>query len=1295
MNHSSTQAIARMQMPDRAFSPAPIWWWSGDALDPQRLRWQLERFAAGHVYNVVILNLAPTGPLHGSLADSPHFLTAEWWQIFRGVCADARELGIKIWFYDQIGFSGANLQGRLVHAQPAFAGQQLASSVHECHAPTRIEFPQGSLPIGAWQWDGTAWHALSCTTTEVHSTLAQPHRVRLVYAVVRGFDYLNPAACLALRATVHEAFYREASEFFGDVIVGSFQDELPSMPTWSADFALSFAQHYGYDITAQILALFEPDIPDGEQVRIDYQRWRAHRCEAAFFRPFFDWHDQYGLLCGFDQQSPARMALPIGAVDEYADYLQTHRWYGAPGSDHHGNGKIHSSLAHLYEHPRSWIEAFHSSGWGGTLEETFDWLVPWLRAGLTLYNPHAVYYSTHGGWWEWAPPSTCWRQPYWQHYAEFADVIMRLTGVLSLGKHRCDIAVLFPTTTVQAHLTMAGPLPPAQRAEAVFVEITGSMFWNNPQPGILEQDRRDFDMIDDDSIARADIVANQLCVAGEAFRCIILPALTHLDPTVAAQLRLFAHNGGVVIAVETCPAVLRDCAEIRYVATSADVPAALAVVPRQVDGDCLVLERQLADGRLLLVTPQQSGSTFAWNGHWNSTPYTFDATRIPCDITMHIDAPTLEQWSVIDGRRTVLCANPDGSWTVSLADAPLAVLFVPDSSAATALDATAMPPNSIVSQRIIMDQDWHTEVVPVVENTWADLDIPASDYLLPRTMRVWDQQAQQDAVVGFGVYAWSHGPVPADQQPNPLNSVDQFAQTAQMADWSPVVYSLARGIPKDTLHWGMLGPKGYVPEEFFAFGRLAAGESVRVRTTFVLDVAVQGALVLAAPTAKRMWIDGVDQGPDVPGYQWMCAVDLAPGRHTLEFECIAEQSELLRGYWALTRDPEAFRRPIWMMQSDVPQVNTMVTFHHEFTLDVATHTGSCMLTADVPVVVMLDGHEIGRQGGFDPYGSTVRVQPHPLPALTPGVHTLQIQALDGGRGVTLLVDARCADADDRLVTRVMSGHDWSVRRGTATPVPATIRRRTWVDRTFDTDPALYVSMDPGWPLVDRRPHPLPQTRWLSQQDDTSVVPLVPDAYVSQPPASVFEWMVPVGATRMYMEVAGQAELYIDGVLTLLQDGTCALPCGARHAVLRLANDRPSVGVAAAAILAPIRYEMGIGHTTLPATFAELGLADYAGAMRCWCDVVLECDTTGTWCLEVAHVRGTLALCVNGQPVGTRLWSPYHFDITSFLKPGANTIELTITNTLAGYLDTQSPTSYTPAYQQPAGVMGSVSLVQYR
>src|SRR5260370_34815024 len=108
--------------PPRSFSPVPIWWWSGERLDPARLLWQLERFVAGGVYNLIILNLAPTGPLYGCDADDPPCFSSDWWSILRGVCADARLLGVRLWFYDQFGFSGANLQATLATRQPAVAG---------------------------------------------------------------------------------------------------------------------------------------------------------------------------------------------------------------------------------------------------------------------------------------------------------------------------------------------------------------------------------------------------------------------------------------------------------------------------------------------------------------------------------------------------------------------------------------------------------------------------------------------------------------------------------------------------------------------------------------------------------------------------------------------------------------------------------------------------------------------------------------------------------------------------------------------------------------------------------------------------------------------------------------------------------------------------------------------------------------------------------------------------------------------------------------------------------------------
>ena len=90
---------------------------------------------------------------------------------------------------------------------------------------------------------------------------------------------------------------------------------------------------------------------------------------------------------------------------------------------------------------------------------------------------HAVYYSTRGGWWEWAPPSTCWRQPYWRHYAQFAHAISRLCGILSEGTHVADIGVLFPTTTVQAGLTPDGATAAADRAEKTYLQLVGVMHW--------------------------------------------------------------------------------------------------------------------------------------------------------------------------------------------------------------------------------------------------------------------------------------------------------------------------------------------------------------------------------------------------------------------------------------------------------------------------------------------------------------------------------------------------------------------------------------------------------------------------------------------------------------------------------------------------------------------------------------------------------------------------------------------------------------------------------------------------
>ena len=277
---------------------------------------------------------------------------------------------------------------------------------------------------------------------------------------------------------------------------------------------------------------------------------RGALAERSFFRPLHEWHERHGLLCGVDQQIGAREGEPVASSEIYGDYVRTHRWFSAPGSDHHGDAKLHSSIAHHYDRPRVWIESFHTSGWGGTLEETFDWLLPWIGAGANLYNPHATYYSTRAGWWEWAPPATDWRQPYWRHYEPFARAVARLCSALTLG--RTTRARSGCSTQPRRRAPRSGSTERARPAGARRRSTSTSSAacaGSTLRPGVLNRLARDFDVLDDDSVAAAAVRDGELRIGREAYAAIVLPGCAVLEARTAERLAEFVDAGGTLIAV--------------------------------------------------------------------------------------------------------------------------------------------------------------------------------------------------------------------------------------------------------------------------------------------------------------------------------------------------------------------------------------------------------------------------------------------------------------------------------------------------------------------------------------------------------------------------------------------------------------------------------------------------------------------------------------------------------------------------------------------------------------------------
>ncbi len=1334
----TSELYERFKNPSKHFSPVPIWWWSGDRLDPARLRWQLERFVEGGVYNLIVLNLAPTGPLYGSDADDPPFLSEEWWRIFEGVCEDARELGVYLWFYDQIGFSGANLQGELVKAHSEYAGQALERVSEVVSGSCELRCPKGGMPVAA---SAIAVDADGDPTGEpmplvlsgegVHWDGNSPHKVSLYYSVDRGFDYFSSEACALLLDTVHGEFERRVGQYFGQVIVGSFQDELPAMPMWSRRFAEEFSRLRGYDLIPKLAALWEDYGPEALRVRRDYHASRAELVERTFFKPLYEWHEQRGLICGFDQQGPARAGYPIQAVELYADYQRTHRWFQAPGSDHHGEAKIHSSLAHIYGRPRVWIESFHSSGWGGTLEETFDWLLQWLRAGANLYEPHAAYYSTRGGWWEWAPPSTDWRQPYWKHYQFFARTVARLCSALTEGHHVCEVGVLYPNSTVQAGCRLNGQTPQARAAHDTYLELVGQMRWYKLQVGAMDRCRVYYDVLDDESIQRGEVRDAALKIGEESFKLIVLPSCSVLEAETAAKLIQFVQAGGRLISLGDRPslaagmsghddtveelAALLQRGDTARTGSIEDLLSLLGDIKVPVEAPVPTLVRKAGDATIVFVpaifpraTKMQSEQRHGAEASWVDVGYQFDPTRYSDRMSVRVRGVhgQPEVWEPYSGQRRLAeyQEHADGVTAhVDFTDGPGVLLVWTGSE-----DSEAAAPGTdrkLRSEELLVGS-WTVNLEPTLDNRWGDFTLPASAE--PLSVERWrfkhrteasdddssewshpdyDDSEWATAHATFGPRGLWTGPTHPDQLP--VAASDPRRREGN-ADWREAEYSLSRGIRKDRLHRMTLGPKGHVPEEFLDFGAVSGGQAVQFRTVLNVSEAVSAWLAVGAPAAKRAWVNGEEVTLPSAGYLAMSPVSLVAGTNTLELRLEAEQDVSMRGHYAFIQDPARYTRPEWIAPADEGGKDSVITARKQFDLPWVPEQAVLQVGANAPCRVLVNGTEVGVQGGFDPYleRRVARLQRYEVGQhLRAGGNVVEMHVSDLGHPISLIADALITHGGETV--SLATGRGWEMSRdGEAREL------RLLAVQAGEGDP----SHSHLW----RRPHPLPASAWLEgpAADDGTVVPVEPAWTAGSTPAQWVRFLIAPGALRMRLPVHGDATVHVDGQVLQPSSGSpmegglvFELEPGKRQNVCAVRVLAPPTHQGGAVFDAPISYEMGEG-SMLTGNWEEQGLAGYSGGVRYTRMLERAANAEGRGILlDLGRVRGTAEVSVNDEPLGTRIWSPYVFDLTGHLREGVNKLEVAVYNTLGPYLEVVSPTRMVFPAQTESGIMGPVKVLE--
>ena len=532
--------LAKTKCPPREFGPVPFWWWVGQPLRRDRLAWQLDQLQAKGVRNTII-SYNHHGDGSSNHGNPPVFSPA-WWELLRWTVQECKQRRMQISFQDYM-LVNPMLQA-IGRDTPGMCGGELrqASRAFEGPGICRLESQGSSTIVAARAYPIRDGVASVDGSTDLLGIIhdGRPHwaapagswLVTLIWIDPKAFDPMHPRAGHMLIERLYAPFEEHCPGELGGTIPIFFQDELDfgvHMPMWSDHLPEQFRDRKGYDLLPLLAALWHNLGPITPKVRIDYSDVVTRLLEECYFIPVFRWHQQHGTLLGND--NCGRGAIEAGRA-HYGDYFRTMRWYSAPGTDDPKIGeprafkglKVNSSIAHLYGRPRVWNECFHSSGWGTTPAQVVAALNEDLAYGATVVNLHGLYYSTLGSWWEWAPPDFHFRQPYWRHTDALSDYISRLCWLLSQGTHVCDVAMVYPITSIEAGLGRR------------IIEPGGSISLSERQAGKVRElfDEAevhafglgrhlfdaglDFDFVDFQSLEQATAKGGRLRVAGESYR---------------------------------------------------------------------------------------------------------------------------------------------------------------------------------------------------------------------------------------------------------------------------------------------------------------------------------------------------------------------------------------------------------------------------------------------------------------------------------------------------------------------------------------------------------------------------------------------------------------------------------------------------------------------------------------------------------------------------------------------------------------------------------------------------------
>lgn len=834
--------ISNFKNPPKGYGNIPFYWWNGDSLDINRLNEQLDILSESAIdgFAVSYLHLDPKVDIEESKdgyglfgkteSGKPEIFTDQWWNIWQSFSKSCAEKGIGLGLDDYtVGWKGNGYYPDELGEIPTFKNYkgELVFRKYDVEGGSYLncDIPEDLIYIVAWPDN------INLTTNVNNGKLSwkAPKGIsQKVYLISTTNNYaIHPDHGKVLTQLYFDQFEKKIGDSAEDGLNYFFQDELSypiSIGTWSEDFREEFTKRKSYDITPFLPALIEYIGTITPKIRLDYSDVLMDLAEERYFKPIYDWHASRGLIYGSDNLSRGKDPLA------YVDYFRANSWYTAPGNDAPSKGssfistKVSSSIAHINKRPRTWLEAFHSMGWGSSGEWLTQQTDHHFMAGGNLLCMHGLYYSTHGGWWEWAPPCFHFRMPYWDHMKNWLKYTERLSYIMSQGTHVCDIAIMYPTETMQAY--------PESNPDSTF-----DLALKLSNAGL------DYDFLNYKALQESIIKDGTINISDEKYKIIIISDMQAMHHNSLLKILEHYRSGGVVLASGLLPNASSLTGEgntevdeiIKEIFGLTAEEAKLGRQNNITNNNSKGIGIHLSNDEMVntiknLITPD-----FVPEGGEGKVLHRKMGER---DLFMVMDvAKNSECFFRAKGKVELWDAS-----TGSISDFPIArqteegtyLLLEKESSNSYLIVFSPGTPsfNSKkkeykVIDKIKIDNKWEVELRPTMNNKWGDFRFPASEEIISAEARTFIHQANYtsdkswiqpgfddshwtEGIYGYGIQSSLHV-IPSSI---PLaKAVDSIKETNSFA--SDFEFSWQYGVWDNPGSQGWHGLKGQVSDGYF------------------------------------------------------------------------------------------------------------------------------------------------------------------------------------------------------------------------------------------------------------------------------------------------------------------------------------------------------------------------------------------------------------------------------------------------------------------------------------------------